>query len=101
MKKYIAAAALTAGLAFVPLSAQAGGYHGYHHGHHGYSSGDVLAVAGVIGGAILLSSLLTAPRYYDPPAPARYAPPRNCVRDGVYRSLPDGRKQWGVRTRCY
>ena len=34
MKKYIAAAALTAGLAFVPLSAQAGGYHGYHHGHH-------------------------------------------------------------------
>ena len=103
MKKTIAAAVLTAGLVLAPLSAQAGGYkYRYHHGHHGHHYGGALAVAGIIGGAIVLSSLLTAPRYYHPPAPAYSAPPaRNCVRDDVYRYLPDGRKQWGVRTRCY
>lgn len=102
MNKIIAAAVLTAALALAPLSTQAGGYkHRYHHGHHGGHYGGALAVAGIIGGALVLSSLLTAPRYYHPPAPAYYAPPRNCVQDNVYRYLPDGRKQWGVRTRCY
>lgn len=102
MKKIIAVAVLAAGLALAPLSAEAGGYkHRYHHGHHGGHHGGALAVAGIIGGALVLSSLLTAPRYYHPPAPAYYAPPRNCVQDNVYRYLPDGRKQWGVRTRCY
>lgn len=101
MKRFIAAALLAAGLALAPLSAQAGGYkYRYHHGH---GHGGALAAAGIIGGALLLGGLLRAPRYYGPPAPAYYAPPRrpHCVRDRVYRYLPDGSVQWGLRTRCY
>lgn len=57
------------------------------------------------------------PRYYPPvwvydwPPPVYYVPippvyqvaPREpyCVQDEVYRYLPDGRIQWGTRTRCY
>jgi hypothetical protein len=42
------------------------------------------------------------PFYYVPP-PVYYAAPREryCVQDEVYRYLPDGRIQWGTRTRCY
>lgn len=42
------------------------------------------------------------PVYYAPP-PVYYVAPRApyCVQDEVYRYLPDGRIQWGTRTRCY
>ena len=42
------------------------------------------------------------PPYYYPP-PVYYVSPREpyCVQDQVYRYLPDGRIQWGTRTRCY
>lgn len=42
------------------------------------------------------------PFYYAPP-PVYYVSPREqyCVQDKVYRYLPDGRIQWGTRTRCY
>lgn len=93
----------------VPI-AKAGGGHGHYYGH-GHYGDEILIGAGIIGGSILLSNLL-APRVYHPPAPAYYAPPPatgyyvaprapHCVRDNVYRYLPDGRIQWGVRTRCY
>lgn len=43
------------------------------------------------------------PQAYYPPPATYYAPPRApyCVQDRVYRYLPDGRIQWGTRTRCY
>ena len=43
------------------------------------------------------------PVYYVPPPPVYYLAPRQpyCVQDEVYRYLPDGRIQWGTRTRCY
>ena len=67
-------------------------------------NGDKLLIAaGIIGGAFLLGSLLTQPRYYAPPA--YYAPQPayvpSCYQDQVWRRLPDGRIQTGVRTRCY
>lgn len=78
----------------------------YHRHYHRNDNGDeILAAAGIIGGAVLLGSILSQPRYAAPP-PARtyYAPPPrqpHCVVDDVYRYLPDGRIQWGERTRCY
>jgi hypothetical protein len=78
-------------------------YRGHHYKHgHGHDYGDeILIGAGIIGGSILLGSLLSQPNYY--PAPTYYAPPRApvCQQDQVYRYLPDGRVQWGTRTRCY
>ncbi len=107
MKKLVLTGLLGAGLVLTSFSAQAGyghyyghGGYGYHHGHHG---GDGLLIAvGIIGGAILLGSLL-APRPDYQPAPVVYAPAYRptCYRDRVYRYLPDGRIQWGIRTRCY
>ncbi len=92
-------------------TAEAGGkyYKGHHHrhgGHHhgGYYHGDlgdsILLGAAIIGGAILLGELLSQPQHrphahYVPP------PPPVCKRERVYRYLPDGRIQWGVRTTCY
>ena len=78
----------------------------YHRHYHRNDNGDeILAAAGIIGGAVLLGSILSQPRYAAPP-PARtyYAPPPrqpHCVVDDVYRYLPDGRVQWGERRRCY
>jgi hypothetical protein len=56
-------------------------------------------------------ALLSRPYYhttyvYGPPPPVvYYAPPPPpgpvCQQDNVYRYLPDGSVQWGVRTRCY
>ncbi len=114
MKKFVLTGLLSAGLMLAGFSAQAGygryyghGGYGYGHGgygyHHGGHGGDGALIAfGIIGGAILLGSLL-APRPYYRPAPVVYVPPyRNtCYRDRVYRTLADGRIQWGVRTRCY
>ena len=81
-------------------------YHKHKHYHRDDDNGDeILAAAGIIGGAVLLGSILSRPTYAAPP-PARtyYAPPPrqpHCVVDDVYRYLPDGRIQWGQRTRCY
>ncbi len=83
--------------------------HGGHFRHNGHGD-DVLIAAGIIGGAFLLGSLLTQPRYYAPPvyypsAPAYYQPAPayvpTCYQDKVWRRLPDGRIQTGTRTRCY
>ncbi|MCH8835579.1 MAG: hypothetical protein IH925_06500 [Proteobacteria bacterium] len=107
MKKLVLTGLLSAGLVLASFSAQAGyghsyghGGYGYHHGHHG--GGGLLIAAGIIGGAVLLGALLAPPPYYRP-APVVYAPTYRptCYRDRVYRTLADGRIQWGVRTRCY
>ena len=79
---------------------------GYYYGHGGHHNGhgDVLLIAaGIIGGAFLLGALLTRPRYYAPPVHYRPAPAYvpTCYQDEVWRRLPDGRIQTGVRTRCY
>jgi len=110
MRNKIITAALAAGLTLASAAADAGyGRHGhyyrghYHHGHHGGHG--ALVAAGVLGGALLLGTLLSTPYYYSaPPTPVYYNPPPRepyCVRDRVYRHLPDGSVQWGVRTRCY
>ncbi len=107
MMKCMTLVVVATGILLGPVSAEAGGrYHshhrGHHHGHYGNIGGDILIGAGIIGGAILLGSLLTRP-YYPPPPPVAYVPPRPryCVQDRVYRYLPDGRIQWGTRTTCY
>lgn len=126
MKTSLAAAILGAVLILSAATADAGyykrhgyyGHHGYHghyrhhrhyghrkykhRGHRGHYNGALVA-AGIIGGAVLLGTLLSAPRYHHRPAPVYYGPPRTpvCEKDKVYRTLPDGRIQWGVRTRCY
>ena len=101
MRKALVASLLSVILVLPGTAVQAGGY---HHGH----DDDLLIAAGIIGGAFLLGSLLTQPRYYAPPVyyprpPVYYAPRRapNCHQDRVYRYLPDGRIQWGTRTHCY
>lgn len=84
-----------------------GGHHGWTpryrgHGHGGYDFG-LGAVLGVLTGVTVAGALL-APRVYAAPAPVYYAappPPRRCYREDVYRYLPDGRIQWGVKTTCY
>ncbi len=107
MKRLILTGLLTAGLVLTSFSAQAGSGPYYGHGgykyHHGHHHGDALLIAaGIIGGTILLGSLL-APRPYYPPAPVVYVPTYRptCYQDRVYRYLADGRIQWGTRTRCY
>lgn len=109
MRLKIIAALLGASVILASAAAEAGyrshgRYYGghFHHGHHGHHG--ALVAAGVLGGALLLGTLLSAPYSYAPPAPAYYAPPPRqpyCVKDRVYRHLPDGRIQWGTRTRCY
>ena len=101
MKRFLAVILLSASIAAYSSAAQAGyRYHGYYGGH-----GGAYVAAGIIGGALLLGALLRAPRYrpYYPPAPVYYVPPRprTCYQEDVYRYLPDGRIQWGVRTSCY
>ena len=103
MKKALIAGLLSI-ILVLPSTAQAGGYH-YGHGGYYYGHGDdALIAAGIIGGAILLGSLLSPPRYYTPP-PVYYRPPPayvpTCYEDRVWRRLPDGRIQTGTRTRCY
>lgn len=81
-----------------------GHHHGrHHHRRHGGGYGDeILLGAGIIGGSIILGSVLSQPRAAPPPT-VYYAPPPQpyCVQDQVYRTLPDGSLQWGTRTRCY
>ncbi len=131
MKKILIASLLSFALVVPSTAALAGGYGGYGykgghggngyrggHGGYGYKGGgygygghdygdEILIGAGIIGGSILLGALLTQPRYYQPaptyyqPASAYYAPAPTCYQDEVWRRLPDGRVQTGVRTRCY
>ncbi len=103
MKKALVAGLLSIILVLPATAVQAGGYYYGHGGRHNGHGDDFLIAAGIVGGAILLGSLLSPPRYYAPPvyyrpAPA-YAP--TCYQDEVWRRLPDGRIQTGVRTRCY
>jgi hypothetical protein len=76
--------------------------HRRHHHRHGYGD-EILLGAGIIGGSIIIGSVLSQPRYAPPPPVYYYAPPPQptCVQDQVYRYLPDGSIQWGTRTRCY
>lgn len=82
-------------------------HHGHHQGHHQHrhhlDGGDVLLGFSIIGGAAVLGSVLEHPRPAPSPLPVYYHPPpqRYCVQDEVYRTLSDGRIQWGTRTRCY
>jgi len=73
----------------------------YHHQRHGDIGDEVLIGAGIIGGAIIVGSVLSQPRPAPPPVYYQPAPAPYCVQDQVYRYLPDGRTQWGTRTRCY
>ncbi len=103
MKKALAAGLLSIILVLPVTAVQAGNYYRGHGGYYNGHGDDALIAAGIIGGAILLGSLLTQPRYYAQPvyyrpAPA-YAP--TCYQDKVWRRLPDGRTQTGTRTRCY
>ncbi len=116
MKRLLLAGVVSVSLVLPASAALAGGYYrghsghyyGGHHygGHHygGHHNGDgLLIAAGIIGGAFLLGSLLSQPRYYQPPA---YYPPQpayvpSCYQEEVWRRLPDGRMQTGIRTRCY
>lgn len=73
-----------------------------HHTHYKREDiGDeILIGSALIGGAIVAHAVITQPddapraRYESSP----YAP--FCEQTDVYRHLPDGRIQWGVRTRC-
>ena len=125
MKKILITSFLSVALV-LPGTAFAGGYgkghhgyghgyksygHGYKHGGYGYKSHDygdeILIGAGIIGGSILLGSVLSRPTYQQPPpayyqpAPTYYAPAPTCYQHEVWRYLPDGRVQTGVRTSCY
>ncbi len=110
MRKALAIGLLSVVLVLPGTAVQAGGYYYGHGGHHNGHGDDALIAAGVTGGAILLGSLLTQPRYYAPPvyyrrAPVYFRPPPayvpTCFEDEVWRRLPDGRIQTGTRTRCY
>ena len=107
MKKLVLAGLLSAGLVLTNVAAQAG--HDYYDGlgigyrYYGHIDDDAfLIAAGIIGGSLLLGWLL-APRPQDQTAPLLRAPVHRptCYRDRVYRHLPDGRIQWGIRTRCF
>ncbi len=103
MKKALVAGLLSVMLVLPGTAVQAGGYYYGHGGHHNGHGDDLLIAAGIIGGAFLFGSLLTQPRYYAPPVYYRPAPAYvpTCYQDEVWRRLPDGRIQTGIRTRCY
>jgi hypothetical protein len=100
MWKHLLAVAVALGLLLAAPAARADAYsfgfhYGYPHSHgwHGWHDGFHWSYWGYwppVG-------------YYPPPPVYYYAPPSQpyCVQDQVYRYLPDGRIQWGTRTRCY
>jgi hypothetical protein len=107
MKRALAVGFLSIAL-LCPGAADAGGYG--HHGYRHHGDDDLLIAAGIVGGAIVLGSLLTRPSYYGGPVyyqpmPVYYQPMPvyvpTCYQDTVWRRLPDGRIQTGTRTRCY
>lgn len=112
MKRAILVGLLSLGLVMAGATAEAGhrSYKGHHYGHGGYKhhhkhrdSDNLLIAAGIVGGAVLLGSLLRYRPYNPPPPRVVYVPAYRptCYQDQVYRYLPDGRIQWGTRTRCY
>ncbi len=103
MKKALVAGLLSVILVLPGTAVQAGHYYYGHGGHHSGHGDDALIAAGILGGAILLGSLLSQPRYYAPPVYYRPAPAYvpTCFQDKVWRRLSDGRIQTGTRTRCY
>ena len=103
MKKALVVGLLSVILLLPGTTVQAGGYYHGHGGHHNGHGDDLLIAAGIIGGAILLGSLLTQPKYFAPPVNYRPAPAYvpTCYQDKVWRRLSDGRIQTGTRTRCY
>ena len=110
MRKALAVGLLSAFLVLPSATVRAGGYYYGYGGHHHGHGDDALIALGIIGGAILLGSLLSPPRNYAPPvyyprAPIYYRPApayaQTCYRDRVWRRLQDGRIQYGTRTRCY
>ena len=111
MKRLLLSLGLSLALVMSASAAQAGGgykgYKGYGYGYKGYGSYNsdaALIAVGIVAGAAILGTLLQ-PRTYSPPPRVVYVQPQpratTCVKDQVYRILPDGRKQYGVRTRCY
>ena len=72
----------------------------YRHNGHDYDD-DFYTALGITAGIGLLGVILSQPRYIAP-APTYYAPPprRECYEQNVYRYLPDGRIQWGVKRTC-
>ena len=69
------------------------GHRHYHKARRAYNEGALVAV-GV--GALLLGAFLGSTPRYSRPARATA-----CVQDEVYRTLPDGRIQSGIRTSCF
>ena len=69
------------------------GHHRHYKARRSYNEGALVAV-GV--GALLLGAFLgSTPRHAGPVRAT------TCFRDEVYRTLPDGRIQTGIRTSCY
>ena len=109
MKKILIASLLSFALVVPGTAALAGeyghggyggyGYKGYGYGGHDYGD-EILIGAGIIGVSILLGSVLSRPYNYQR-APTYYRPAPTCYQDEVWRRLPDGRIQTGIRTRCY
>lgn len=86
------------------------GRHGYRHHHHRRSdrkkskdySDEILIGAGIVGLAIIAGSMMMSDS--REPDITWSDPPRRdpvCDTDVVSRTLPDGRIQYGDRTRCY
>jgi hypothetical protein len=87
---------------YKPFKQHYGYRHHRHHRHHRNHGNDIVIGAGIIGGAIIVGSVLSRPQP-APPSVVYVTPPPQpyCVQDQVYRYLPDGSVQWGTRTRCY
>ena len=123
VQRLILSSLIAIGLIAAAMSAEAGGYkhrgkgyggsghygkhyrqgrqtHYRHRGHH-YDDNFYTAL-GITAGIGLLGVILSQPRYIAP-APTYYAPPprRECYEQNIYRYLPDGRIQWGVKRTCY
>ncbi len=123
VQRLILSSLIAVGLIAAAMSAEAGGYkhrgkgyggsghYGkhyrqgrqthYRHNSHHYDDNFYTAL-GITAGIGLLGVILSQPRYIAP-APTYYAPPprRECYEQNVYRYLPDGRIQWGVKRTCY
>lgn len=103
MRKLFLAAMFAFGMWLVPVQADAGGsyYFSMHYGYPYWHDRYYRHCPRYYPPVWLYD--WPPPVYYVPPPPVYFVAPRKpyCVRDEVYRYLPDGRIQWGTRTRCY